>query len=71
MPSNQLLQLTPTGTSRPVRSMPRRPAMAEAVLSEEGTTRSQHCREFGGVTGGGGVPVGMAAARVCDEGPSR
>ena len=65
------LQLNPTSTSRPVRSRPRRPATAEAAVLEEGTTLLQHCGELGGVTGGGGVPVGMAAARICDERPCR
>jgi hypothetical protein len=57
-------QLSPTSTSRPVRSRPRRAATAEAAVLEEGTVLAQHCGEVGGVTGGGGVPHGMAAARV-------
>ena len=62
------VQLNPTGTSRPLRSRPMRLATAEAALLVEGTTLSQHWGELGGVTGGGGVPFGMAAARVCNEG---
>jgi hypothetical protein len=58
------LQLNPTGTSRPVRSRPMRDAASEAALLLEGTTLEQHWGELGGVTGGGVVPLGMAAARV-------
>jgi hypothetical protein len=57
-------QLNPTGTLRPVRSRPRTPATAEAAALEESTTLSQQRGTVGGVTGGGGFPVGMAAARV-------
>jgi hypothetical protein len=57
-------QLKPMGTSRPVRSRPRRAATAEAAVLVEETTLLQHWGEVGGVTGGGGVPLGMAAARV-------
>jgi hypothetical protein len=60
------LQLNPMRTSRPVRSSPRPAATAEAAVLVEGTTTLQHCGELGGVIGGGGVPVGMAAARVWD-----
>jgi hypothetical protein len=55
-------QLNPTGTSRPVRSMPRGAATKAAAVLEEETTLVQHMGTVGGVTGG--VPVGMAAARV-------
>jgi hypothetical protein len=54
-------QLNPTGTSRPVRSRPRRAATAEAAVLEEETTLLQHCGKVGGVTGG--VSQGMAAAK--------
>ena len=47
-------QLNPTGTSRPVRSRPRRPATAETALLVEDRTLVQHWEEVGGVTGGGG-----------------
>jgi hypothetical protein len=57
-------QLNPTGTSMPVRSRPRRAATPEAAVLEEETTLSQHKGTVGGVTGGGGEPLGMAAARV-------
>jgi hypothetical protein len=57
-------QLRPTSTARPVRSRPRTAATAEAAVLLDGTTLSQHWLEVGVVTGGGGVPFGMAAARV-------
>jgi hypothetical protein len=61
-------QLNPTRTLRPVRSRPRRPAMAEAAVLLEGTTLLQHWGESGVVTGGVLVrPMGVAAARVCPE----
>jgi hypothetical protein len=60
-------QLSPMGTLIPVRSMPRRAATAETAALLVGTTLWQHWGEVGGVTGGGGVPPGMAAARVCKE----
>jgi hypothetical protein len=57
-------QLRPTSTRRPVRSRPTRAAAAEAAALLAGTTLAQHCGESGVVTGGGGVPLGMAAARI-------
>jgi hypothetical protein len=57
-------QLNPTSTRMPVRSRPTTAATREAALLEAGTTLAQHWGEVGGVTGGGGVPLGMAAARV-------
>jgi hypothetical protein len=60
------LQLNPMGTLRPVRSRPRRAATAEAARLVEGTTLAQHWREVGRVIGGM-MPVGVAAARVCNE----
>jgi hypothetical protein len=57
-------QLNPTSTRTPVRSRPTRAATAEAAELLAGTTLAQHCGEVGGVTGGGGEPLGMAAARV-------
>jgi hypothetical protein len=57
-------QLKPMGTLMPVRSRPSRAATAETALLEEDSTLEQHWGEVGGVTGGGGVPLGMATARV-------
>ena len=57
-------QLSPTSTRIPERSRPRTAATREAALLLAGTTLAQHWLEVGGVTGGGGVPFGMAAARV-------
>jgi hypothetical protein len=54
------LQLRPTGTSRPVRSMPAMAAAAAAAALVDETTLAQHWFEVGGVTGG---VVGVAAAR--------
>jgi len=57
-------QLSPTSTRMPLRSRPRIAATREAAPLLAGTTLEQHWLEVGGVTGGGGVPFGMAAARV-------
>jgi hypothetical protein len=57
------LQLRPTGTFSPVRSMPTRAATAEAAALVEGTTLAQHWGEVGAVMGGGSGVVGVAAAR--------
>jgi hypothetical protein len=51
-------QLKPTGTLRPVRSMPRGAATRAAALLVEETTLEQHWGEVGG------DPFGKAAARV-------
>jgi len=58
-------QPNPTGTLRPLRSRPRRPATAETALLLEDCTLLQHWFELGVVTGG--VVFGMAAARVCNH----
>jgi hypothetical protein len=57
-------QLNPMGTLMPVRSRPMRVATSETALLEEDWTLLQHWGDDGGVTGGGGVPQGVAAARV-------
>jgi hypothetical protein len=57
------LHSMPMGTSSPVRSTPSKPAIAEARALVGDSTYTQHWGEVGDVTGGG-VPVGMAAARV-------
>jgi hypothetical protein len=46
-------QLSPTGTSRSLRSISNRDATSEAVKLDESTTLLQHWSELGGVTGGG------------------
>jgi hypothetical protein len=57
-------QLRPTSTRTPLRSRPRMAATKDAAPSWADVTLAQHWGEVGGVTGGGGVPLGMAAARV-------
>jgi hypothetical protein len=54
-------QPRPTSTSRPVRSRPRRPAMAETALSVEDRTLLQHWGDVGAPEEVGGTAEELAA----------